>query len=173
MFITNSCLSPYKKKTQFLSSNQELSGDSLSLIFFWQSLIFWRYFGNHPTVNSTVISFSFKKVRSLARTIPVTKPTTVWKLITALALRMLWISSKTFSSISTASFILFPLFLCLRALVCTSRFFWTGLKKLRTIDSVIADFFSACHWPWSWYQSSIDGNDHCISNTFPYQRKIV
>ena len=128
---------------------------------------------HHLTVNSTVSRFSFKRVLSLARTIPVAKPTMVWKLTTAPALRMLWIFSNTFSPISTGSFILFPLFLCLRALVFTNKFFWAGLKKPLTIDSLIADFFSACLWPWSSYQSSIDRNNHLIWNTFLYQTKIV
>ena len=37
--------------------------------------IFWH----HQTVNSTVNPFSFKRFLSLTRTIPVAKPTTVWK----------------------------------------------------------------------------------------------
>ena len=82
--------------------------------------IFWH----HQTVNSTVNPFSFKRFLSLTRTIPVAKPTTVWKLINAPALRMLRIISNTFLSISAGSIVLCPLFPCLRAFVFTAKLFW-------------------------------------------------
>ena len=124
---------------------------------------------HHPTANSAVPLFFFKRVLSLARTIPVAKPTTVWKLITAPASRMLRIIFNTFSSISAGSIVLFLLFPCLRALVFHRQTLlgtvtFQKAPKCRFWYSIIS-FPPAVGHVFQPIRQLRNGNDHHIWNT--------